>query len=212
MLTIHHLGLSRSDRIIWLAEELSLDYKLVTHERNPETFRSPDSLWAVSPMGKAPVIEDAGMTIPESGAIVEYILDTYGDGRLRPAAGTQAYIDYLHWMHAAESTLMTPVMMNMIGGMSGVDNPIYIGFVKGEFDTVLGYMDKVLADRDYLAGEFSAADIMVTFPLMMLSSPLIPGPAGGDVLHNYENIKAYLQRIHDRPKWQKAEAIFRPES
>ncbi len=211
MLTIHHLGLSRSDRIIWLAEELGLEYRLVKHDRDPETFRSPASLWEVSPMGKAPVIEDAGMVIPESGAIVEYLLDTYGEGRLRPAAGTPAYIDYLHWLHASESTLMTPVLMNMIAGMSGVDNPAYVSFVQGEFSTVLGYMEKVLADREYIAGEFSAADIMVAFPLMMLDSPLIPGPSGGDVLGPYENIKAYLLRLRDRPMWLKAEAIFRPE-
>lgn len=211
MLTIHHLGLSRSDRIIWMAEELGLEYRLVKHDRDPETFRSPPSLWEVSPMGKAPVIEDDGLVIPESGAIVEYLLDKYGEGRLRPAAGTPEYIEYLHWLHAAESTLMTPVLMNMIAGMSGVDNPAYNSFVHGEFETVLGYMEGVLANREYIAGEFSAADIMVAFPLMMLDSPLIPGPAGGDVLGSYANIQAYLLRLRDRPMWLKAEAIFRPE-
>lgn len=211
MLTIHHLGLSRSDRIIWLAEELALDYQLVRHERDPETFRSPPSLWKISPMGKAPVIEDRGRIIPESGAIVEYLLDSYGRGRLRPPPDSEDYVDYLHWLHAAESTLMTPVLMNMIAGLSGVENPAYSSFVKGEFATVLGYMEKALADRDYIAGAFSAADIMVAFPLMMLDSPLIPGPAGGDVLGPYANIQAYLLRLRDRPKWLKAEAIFRPE-
>ena len=211
MLKIHHLGMSRSDRSIWLAEELGLKYELVTHTRNPETFRSPQSLWDVSPMGKAPVIEDKGQTIPESGAIVEYLLDNYGEGRLRPERDTPAYIDYLHWMHAAESTLMTPIFINMLSVMTATNAPGLKGFCDGEFKTVFTYMDKLLGGRDYIAGEFSGADIMVAFPLMMLESPLFapPGEEKGRAFIPYPAIQAYLGRLRARPAWSKAEAIFK---
>ena len=210
MLKIHHLGMSRSDRSIWLAEELGLKYELVTHTRNPGTFRSPQSLWDVSPMGKAPVIEDKGQTIPESGAIVEYLLETYGEGRLRPAKGTPAYIDYLHWMHAAESTLMTPIFINMLSVMTATDAPGLKAFCDGEFKTVFSYMNQILGEREYIAGEFSGADIMVAFPLMMLESPLFiqAGDVKGEAFVPYPAIQAYLNRLRARPAWIKAEAIF----
>lgn len=211
MLKIHHLGMSRSDRSIWLAEELGLKYELVNHTRNPKTFRSPQSLWDVSPMGKAPVIEDQGQTIPESGAIVEYLIDNYGEGRLRPERGTPAHIDYLHWMHAAESTLMLPVMIDMLSGMTAADSAGLKGFCDGEFKTVFTYMNQLLTDRDYIAGEFSGADIMVAFPLMMAESPMFapPGQEKGKAFIAYPAIQAYLNRLRARPAWVKAEAIFK---
>ncbi|CAA0091005.1 glutathione S-transferase family protein [Zhongshania aliphaticivorans] len=210
MLKIHHLGMSRSDRSIWLAEELGLQYELVTHTRNPDTFRSPQSLWDVSPMGKAPVIEDKGRTIPESGAIVEYILNVYGEGRLRPPTDSEEYVDYLHWIHAAESTLMTPIFINMLSVMTATDAPGLKGFCDGEFKTVFTYMNTILAERDYIAGEFSGADIMVAFPLMMLESPLFiqAGDVKGEAFVPYPAIQAYLNRLRARPAWVKAEAIF----
>jgi glutathione S-transferase len=211
MLKIHHLGMSRSDRSIWLAEELGLQYELITHTRNPETFRSPQSLWDVSPMGKAPLIEDDGKTIPESGAIVEYILDKYGEGRLRPNRDTAAYIDYLHWMHAAESTLMTPILIDMLSAMTATSSPGLKGFCEGEFKTVFTYMNQILSEREYIAGAFSGADIMVAFPLMMLESPLFasPGVEKGAAFIPYPAIQSYLNRLRARPAWVKAEAIFK---
>ena len=106
MLKIHHLVASRSDRIVWLAEELEIPYELVRHLRNPQTFRAPDSLRAITPLAKAPVIEDQGVVVSESSVICDYLIDQYGQGRLRPSAGTPARLDYAYWMASSESTLM----------------------------------------------------------------------------------------------------------
>jgi len=177
MLTIHHLVYSRSDRIVWLAEELGLNYEMVTHHRDPQTFRSSPSLWKVSPMGKAPVIQDGDTTVCESGAVVEYILDHYGQGRLRPKAGTPEYTQYLHWMHAAESTLMTPVLMDVLAKMMQVDSPVWKGFFQGEYKTLFDHLGSAVSKHAYVAGpEFTAADIMVSYPLRMADNTALPMP------------------------------------
>ncbi|MGH7960790.1 MAG: glutathione S-transferase family protein [Candidatus Binatia bacterium] len=208
MLTIHHLVYSRSDRIVWLAEELGLDYKMATHHRDPQTFRSPPSLWEVSPMGKAPVIQDGTTTVSESGAVVEYMLDHYGQGKLRPKAGTSEYIQYLHWMHAAESTLMTPVLMDVLSKMMQMDSPLWKGFFQGEYKTVFDRISSDVGTQGYIAGpEFTAADIMVSYPLRMADSTAIPVPGfqSEAPCAEYPNLVNYLNRLRARPAYQRAE-------
>jgi glutathione S-transferase len=206
MLTIHHLVLSRSDRIVWLAEELGLEYELVRHTRDA-AFRAPKSLWAVSPMGKAPVIQDGDLTLAESGAIVEYILDRYGQGRLRPRADTREFQAYRHWMHAAESTLMVPILMEGLSVMTQAGSPAFKGFIDGEYATVLGYLDKTLSQSDYVAGAFSGADVMVAYDLRLANGAAIPGFKTEAPLGKYPAIGAYLARVEARPAFQKSRQL-----
>lgn len=205
MLKIHHLVLSRSDRIVWLAEELELKYELVRHVRNAENFRSPDSLWEVAPMGKAPAIQDGDITLGESGAIIEYMLDTYGQGRLRPTLGTAEYRAYQQWMHAAESTLMVPVLLEVLCTLTQTDAPGLKGFYDGEYQTVFTYLNQVLEKSSYVAGkEFTGADIMVTYSLHLANGKAIPIMAGHPPLDKCPAILAYLQRIEARPAFKRA--------
>ncbi len=205
MLKIHHLVLSRSDRIVWLAEELGLKYELVRHVRNAETFRSPDSLWQVAPMGKAPAIQDGDITLGESGAIIEYILDTYGEGRLRPAKGTAQYRAYQHWMHAAESTVMVPVLLEVLCTLTQTDSPALKGFSEGEYQTVFAYLNQTLEKSPYVAGQdFSGADIMVAYSLLLANGTAIPIMKGTPPLDKCPAIVAYLARIEARPAYRRA--------
>ncbi|HSB96775.1 MAG TPA: glutathione S-transferase family protein [Spongiibacteraceae bacterium] len=201
MLTIHHLGNSRSERIIWLAEELAIPYTLVRHDRDPQTMRSPASLWAVSPLGKAPVIQDDGVTVSESGAVIEYLLQRYGNGRLQPSVGSAEWVNYLHWMHAAESTLMTPILFNLLSTMMQVSSPQMGGFVASELETLCKYISGQLSAHEYIAGnEFTAADIMVSYTLSL--ARMVPVPNFS--LDAYPAIGAYLDRIQARPAFQRA--------
>lgn len=204
MLTIHHLNMSRSERIVWLAEELGLEYTLVHHRRNEATFRAPPSLWAVSPLGKAPVIVDDQYTVYESGAVVEYLIERHGAGRLKPRPDDDAFPKYLHWMHAAESTLMTPILLDLLGNMLQVNSPVYQGFVDSEYQITLRHLDATLARHDFVAGDdFTGADIMVAYDLHLAngtSSPLFKTSAP---LQAYSHITAYLQRIESRPAYQR---------
>ena len=204
MLKIHHLNQSRSERIVWLAEELGLDYELVKHQRDPQ-FRSPPSLQSVSPLGKAPVIEDDGKTIFESGAVIEYLLDRYGNGRLRPKPGTPELLRFQHWMHCAESTLATPVMVDMMTSLAQAKNAAVDGFVQNEYKTVFTYLDNELGPKGYVAGpDFTAADTMVAYPLWLINGSVLKslGFAREWLLADYENIVAYLIRLGERPAHQ----------
>lgn len=205
MLTIHHLVLSRSDRIVWLAEELGLQYELVRHTRHPETFRSPDSLWNAVPMGKAPGIVDGDLTLIESGAIVEYILDRYGNGRLRPAAGTRDYYAYQQWLHAAESTLMIPIMLEVLCTLTQTDSPGLKGFTDGEYQTTFKYLNETLSRTPFVAGsEFTGADIMIAYSLHLASGKAIPLFAGHPPLEQCPAIRDYLARLEARPAFERA--------
>ena len=168
MLKIHHLVLSRSERIVWLAEELGIRYELVRHQRDPQTFRAPPSLRAVTPLAKAPVIEDDGVVVEESAVICDYLIEHHGGGRLRPAAGTAARRAYDYWMACSESTLMYPALIDLLVGLTQSEAPGLMAFAMGEYQTMLGHVDHALGDGDYLVGNaFSAADVMVYYTLAM---------------------------------------------
>lgn len=202
MLKIHHLNMSRSERIVWLAEELGLPYELIHHQRDPETFRAPPSLWAVSPLGKSPVIQDGDCTVSESGAVVEYLIERHGNGRLRPPVEAKEYPAYLHWLHAAEATLMVPILFDLLGKLLQVDSEAYTAFMNGEYETTLRHLDETLARQPYVAGsQFTAADIMVAYDLHLAngtSSPLFRTTAP---ITAFENITAYLKRVEARPAY-----------
>ena len=205
MLKIHHLVLSRSDRIVWLAEELAIPYELVRHTRDPQTFRAGDSLRAVMPLGKAPVIQDGDITVAESAVIVDYILDRYGKGRLRPPEGTPENLAYRYWMHCSESTLMYPVLMDVVSTLTQSDAPGIAGFVAGEYATMFGYVDQTLKKQKYIASnEFTAADIMVYYTLALGAGRAIANFQPHAPMAEHPRIGEYLDRLEQRPAWQKA--------
>ncbi len=200
MLTVHHLGRSQSERIVWLCEEMGLDYRLVRHTRDTKTILSPPVLKALHPMGSAPVIEDDGVLLAESGAIVEYILGKYGDGRLSFGSEAREFPTYLYWLHFANGTLQALVGRAFLLRRLDLpaDNAMLVA-VLARLERALRLLEARLAASPYLAGEsFSAADIMSVFSLttMRLFYPYDLSP--------YPAILSYLQRIGARPAYRRA--------
>jgi glutathione S-transferase len=200
MLTIHHLTTSQSERVLWLCEELGIDYKLVRHERLPDTRLAPPALRALTPMGTAPVMEDGDVVMGESGAIVEYIIHKYGNGRLALKPEHPDYAQYLFWFHFANATLQTLMMRVLtLQRLNVPDDVAYSKAIRERLDRALGSMDARLDKNQWLAGsEFTAADIMSVFSLttMRVFAPIELAP--------YPNIVAYLQRAAERPAYRSA--------
>ncbi len=198
MLTVHHLNQSRSKRVLWLLEELEMPYQRIDHQRDAKTRLAPESLKAVHPLNKAPVIVDGDITLCESSAVMEYIIDQDSEKRLRPEAGTTEYYQYMEWSHFAEGSLGLPVMCKLFMGMetrSG-DQPMD-SYIAKEVRLDFGYIESVLAGREYFAGsEFTAADIMMTIMLE------IAGRIG--LLEGQEKTQAYLAKVQQRPAYKKA--------
>ena len=198
MLTLHHLNHSRSQRIVWLLEELGVEYKLIKYQREPLMMRSPSELWEVNPLGKSPYIEDGPLKLNESAAIIEYIINIYGDGRLSYSPGSPNYGKYLQWLHYAESSLMCFVIVKLVNDVMG-GRPKYFAnqAIDAEFKTSLSYIESVLAEQDYLVdNEFSAADIQNWFVLAEIKR--------NNQLIQYPKIDAYLERLEARPKFKSA--------
>ncbi len=199
MLTIHHLGVSQSERILWLCEELGIPYEMTRHERDPVTMLSPPALKALHPLGAAPVIVDGDLVLAESGAIVEYLIAKHGGGRLALGPSHPAFADYLYWFHFANGNLQSVMARNMLLRRLDLpaDNPLLLATL-GRLDRVLGLVEARLGTVDYLAGEFTAADIMTVFSLttMRVFMPVDLSP--------YPHIRAYLQRIGAREAYRRA--------
>lgn len=197
MLTVHHLNNSRSQRVLWLLEELGVDYTIAKYQRDSETNLAPPELVAVHPLGKSPVLTDGDNTIIESGAIIDYIVRHQGESRLAPANGTKAYEDYLQWMHYAEGSAILPLMLKMYVSRLPDGGAALHPRINSELDNHLGYMNAALEDTDWFVDNtFSAADIQLSF---------VPQIAG--VLYSLEafpNLAAFLDRIHARPAYQRA--------
>lgn len=202
MLTVHHLGRSQSERIVWLCEELGLPYALKIYDRDAQTILAPPELKALHPTGAAPLLEDGGVLLAESGAIVDYILARHGGGRLAVAPADPAFPDYLYWLHFANGTLQPAMGRNMILGRLNLpaDNPT-LRAMKGRLDLALGLVEQRLAKAEWFAGrEFTTADIMIVFSLttMRFFLPLDLKP--------YPAILAYLQRVGKRDAYRRAMA------
>jgi glutathione S-transferase len=205
MLTIHHLGRSQSERIVWLCEELEVPYDLKRHERDPVTILSPPALKALHPLGAAPVIQDDGLLLAESAAIVEYIIIRHGGGRLRLGPDHPDFAAYLYWFHFANGNLQPVMGRSMMLGRVGLapDHPLQMA-VQGRLDRVL--VEARLTEADHLAGDdFTAADVMSVFSLttMRLFHPVDLRP--------YPHILTYLQRIGARPAYRRAMAKADPD-
>lgn len=201
MITVHHLNQSRSSRVIWLLEELQLSYQIVNHQRDETTRLAPASLGEVHPLNKAPVVVDGDIVLCESGAVMEYIIDQDEDKRLRPEAGTAEYYRYLEWLHFAEGSLSLPLITNLFMQMEERDGTQAMdGYIAKEIALDFSYIESTLSDVSYFAGEaFTAADIMMTFMLEIAASQ--------GILEGRESIKAYLERIQQRPAYQKAKSF-----
>ena len=207
MLRIHHLGRSQSERIIWLCEELGLPYELQRHTRDPVTILSPPELKALHPLGAAPLIEDGDLVLAESAAIVEYIIVKHGGGRLKLGPEHPDYATFLYWFHFSNGNLQPVLGRLMMVSRTGLpaDHPVQAA-VQGRLDRVMTLVEIRLGEAPYLAGrEFTAADIMSVFSLttMRLFQPVDLTP--------YPKIRAYLQRIGERPAYHRAMAKGDPE-
>jgi glutathione S-transferase len=202
MLTVHHLNVSQSERIVWLLEELELPYELIVYQRDRVTQLAPTSLRAVHPLGSAPVLRDGDeIVLAESGAIVEYVIARYGNGRLAVPVASPQYPDYLYWFHYANGSLMTQIGVNWIAAMAaepGSGSPL-LSSLRERLARHLQMVEDHLSRATYFAGsEFTAADIMMHFPFGTMKAFYDVG------LDNRPNIKAWLARISDRAGYQRA--------
>ena len=200
MLTVHHLGKSQSERIVWLCEELGLPYELKVYDRDKVTRLAPPDYKALHPLGAAPVIDDNGLVLAESGAIVEYLTARYGKGRLVLAPDHPDYGQFVYWLHFANGTLQPATGRNMIlGRLNLPDDNAVLRAMKGRLDLALGLVEARLGKADYLAGrDLTTADIMIVFTLttMRLFLPFDLKP--------YPNIRAYLARVGQRDAYRRA--------
>ena len=198
MIIVHHLNNSRSQRILWLLEELGVDYEIKHYQRDPETMLAPPSLKEVHPLGKSPVITDAELTIAETGAIVEYIVSRYGNGKLVPATDTPEHLRYTYWLHYAEGSAMPPLLMNLIFNLFEIeDSKAMDGFIAPQIKLHFDYIESELSKSKWFVGEeFTAADIQMSFPLELLAD--VP-----QQLESRPKIKEFLARIHERTAYKR---------
>lgn len=212
MIVVHHLNNSRSQRVLWLLEELGLPYEIEKYQRDPYTMLAPAALHEVHPLGKSPVITDGGRTIAESGAIIEYVLERYGHGQLAPPAGTAEHLRYTYWLHFAEGSAMPPLLLKVIFDeiprkpMPFFAKPIARGISRKMLDTFvmpnlqrqLDFMEGELGKSEWFAGPgFTAADIQMSFPMEAAAQR-----AGLDA--SRPRLMAFLERIHARPTYRRA--------
>jgi len=200
MITLHHLNQSRSKRVLWLLEELNMPFELVKHQRDPVTHLAPDSLKLIHPLAKAPVIVDGEVTLCESGAVLEYILNQAPDNHLRPAQNHRDYYDYLEWLHFAEGSLGLPVLARLFMNMESRDNNQPMdGYIAKEIAVDFSYIEARLSEQPYFSGDsFSAADIMMTIILEIAANIAL--------LDNYPHTVAYLAKVQQRPAYLLAAA------
>lgn len=199
MIVVHHLNNSRSQRILWLLEELGLDYEVKRYERDSSTMLAPAALKEVHPLGKSPVITDEGQTIAESGAITDYLVERYGDGKLAPPSGTPEKLRYDYWLHYSEGSVMPLLVMKLVLDNFGLGNSDASSqFVTPQIKLHFDYLESELSKNTWFVGEeFSAADIQMSFPV-----EAIEAQAGLDA--SRPKLKAFLERIHTRLAYQRA--------
>ncbi|MEQ8267350.1 MAG: glutathione S-transferase [Parvibaculum sp.] len=196
MITVHHLNNSRSQRILWLLEELGLAYDIVGYKRDATTNLAPDSLKEIHPLGKSPVVTDDGTTIAESGAIVEYLIRKYGRGRLMPAEDSPDFVTYLHWMHYAEGSAMLPVMLTLYVMRLGEAGAPLHPRIESEVGNHFSYVEEALGTRDFFVGnDLTGADFQMVFTLEAAKSL--------GLLANFPNLNRYLSNIHERPAYKR---------
>ena len=212
MITVHHLNNSRSQRVLWLLEELGLPYEIRKYQRDAQTMLAPPELLKVHPLGKSPVITDDATTVAESGAIVEYLLERYGNGRLVPAPGTPQQLRYRYWLHFAEGSAMPPLLLKLIFDRipkspmpffvkpiaRAISAKVLARMVEPNLKRQLDFMEAELGKSEWFAGDdFSAADVQMSFPVEAAAQR-----AGLDA--SRPKLMAFLKRIHARPAYRQA--------
>ena len=218
MIILHHLENSRSQRVLWLLEELALPYELRRYQRNPQTMLAPPELLRVHPLGKSPVITEGDVTVAESGAIIEYLLDTHGAGRLRPAAGTPQRLQFTYWLHFAEGSAMPYLLLKLVFDklrtapvpffikpvLKGIAHKVGTSFIDPNLTRQLEFIESELARQPWFAGaEFSAADVQMSYPLEAAA-------ARGGLVAKHPAIKDWLARIHARAPYRRALEVGGP--
>jgi glutathione S-transferase len=211
VIVVHHLNHSRSQRILWLLEELGAEYEVRRYERDPKTLLAPASLVAVHPLGKSPVITDGDLTVAESGAIIEYLVERHG-GTLAPAPGTPERLRYRYWLHYAEGSAMPPLLLKLVFDrvesspapffvrpvLKGLAKRVRETFIQPQIDRHLAYLEAELASRPWFAGpDFTAADVQLSFPLEAAH-------ARGGLDARHPRLLEWLERIHARPAYRRA--------
>ena len=212
MITLHHLNNSRSQRILWLLEELGVPYEVKRYQRDPKTMLAPVELRAVHPLGKSPVITDGNLTLAESGAIIEYLADRYGAGALIPAHGTPARLRCNYWLHYAEGSAMLPLLLTLVfRRVASAPAPFFVkpiaksiahkvqrSYIDPQLELHLHYLETELGEHEWFVDDtFGAADIQLSFPLEAFA-------ARGGLGDQQPRLSAFLQRIHARPAYQRA--------
>ena len=212
MLTVHHLNNSRSQRVLWLLEELELPYEIVHYQRDPKTMLAPPSLRAVHPLGKSPVVTTDGLVLAESGAILESLIERHGKGRMAPAAGTPEALRYRYWMHYAEGSAMPPLLLKLMFDQiekakmpffakpiaKGIASKAKAAFIMPNITNHLNFLEGELGKSEWFAGaDFTGADIQMSFPVEA-------AVARGGLDAKRSKLMAYLERIHARPAYQRA--------
>lgn len=211
MITVHHLNNSRSQRILWLLEELGVPYEIRRYQRDPKTELAPPELLQVHPLGKSPVVTDGDLVLAESGAIVEYLVERYGQGALAPPRGTPERIRYTYWLHFAEGTAMPPLVMKLVFNRiehakmpffakpiaRGISRKVKGGFIDPNLARIVRHVETELGRSEWFAGDaLSAADIQMSFPVEAMAAR-----AGGA---GQPNIARFLERIHARPTYRRS--------
>jgi len=197
MIEVHHLNNSRSQRVLWLLEELGLEYSVVKHQRDAETNLAPPSLKGIHPLGKSPVVRDGELLLYESGALVEYVLDRYGEGRMAPAPSSPEYLRYRQLMHFAEGSAMTPVLLKLYLSRLGEAADPLLPRVHAEIDNNFGFLDAELGDADwFVGGELTGVDVMLSFPVQAIRMLY--------TLDAFPRLAAFRERVIARPAWTRA--------
>jgi len=200
MITLHHLNKSRSKRIIWLLEELGVEYQVIAYQRDKVTHLAPPELKAIHPLGKSPVIEDDGMVIAESGAITDYLINKYDAERLSPATNTKDHIEYSQWLHFAESSAILPLLLKMFIDKDGCETNFVSDYADQEIHKIVTYLEKSLADKRYLVSDkLTGADIMLSFIIEII--------ANNGQLDNLPNLSAYAAQLQTHESFHKADNI-----
>ncbi len=203
MIVVHHLNDSRSQRVLWLLEELGLKYQIRHYQRDPQTRLAPAELMAVHPLGKSPVLTDDGQTVFESGAIVDYLIRHHGEGRLQPSVGWPEHETYLQWLHYAEGSAMLPLMLKLYVGRLGEAGAPLAPRIDSELANHLGFVDASLQGHEWLVGkDLTGADIQMSFV----------GEAARGLRAQYPNIDAWVKRFQARPAYRRALARGGPYS
>jgi glutathione S-transferase len=220
-INVHHLENSRSQRVLWLLEELGLRYEVRHYRRDPKTLLAPPELQQVHPLGKSPVISDGDVTVAESGAIIEYLLDTHGQGRLRPPPGTPEQRRCTYFLHFAEGSLMPPLLLKLVFDKvrsaklpffvkpvaKGIADQVTRAFIGPNLKRLTAFLEAELQGRDWFAGaDFTAADIQMSYPLEAAAARGVFTP------QTHPRLAAWLERIHARPAYAKALATGGPFS